>query len=165
MNFKTTLAIGAIITLPFSAFAAGENNVGCGLGTHVFEGQSGVGPQVMAATTNGTSGNQTFGITFGTLGCTSDGMVPKVKKTALFIDGNMERLARDMSRGDGESLNSLSSLIGVQEDQKAQFNALVKSNYTAIYKEDTAVSSTEVIAALRTVLASDSQLASYASSI
>ena len=54
---------------------AQQENTGCGLGTMLFDGQQGIAPQVLAVTTNGTSGNQTFGITSGTLGCTQDGVV------------------------------------------------------------------------------------------
>ncbi len=46
-----------------------DSDIGCGLGTMVFDGQQGKVYKVLGATTNGTSGNQTFGITFGTLGC------------------------------------------------------------------------------------------------
>lgn len=50
---------------------AGENNVGsCDWGTKLFEGQSGIAPQVLAVTANGTFWNQTFGISFGASGCT-----------------------------------------------------------------------------------------------
>ena len=62
MNFKKAMLIGAMAALPVVGFAAGENNVGCGLGTKLFDGDSGLAPQVLAATTNGTLGNQTFGI-------------------------------------------------------------------------------------------------------
>jgi hypothetical protein len=165
MNFKTTMIIGAMIALPMSAFAAGENNVGCGLGAQVFGGQSGVGPQVMAATTNGTSGNQTFGISFGTLGCTTNGTVPTAKKLGLFIDGNMERLARDMSRGSGESLTAMTTLMGMTAAEQTHFNVIAKSHFTQIYKTDASSTSADVVVALRSVLAADASLAAYASVI
>ncbi len=62
------LIIVALLASPLAAFAAGENNVGCGLGSAIWAGQKGIAPQILAATTNGTSANQTFGITSGTLG-------------------------------------------------------------------------------------------------
>jgi len=49
-------------TLPIASAIAAPNNVGCGLGSTIFEGESGLVKQVLAVTTNGTSGNQTFGI-------------------------------------------------------------------------------------------------------
>ena len=58
---KKLFAAALMIAAGSSAMA--QNNVGCGWGSAVFNGQRGVAPQVLAATTNGTSGNQTFGIT------------------------------------------------------------------------------------------------------
>ena len=49
-----------VVFLPVTAFAAANNVGSCGLGSKVFEGQKGVAPQVLAVTTNGTFGNQTF---------------------------------------------------------------------------------------------------------
>ena len=93
-----------ISAVPAFAFAQ-QNNIGtCGWGAKLFDGQSGIAPQVLAYTTNGTSGNQTFAITTGTSGCTQDGVVRSTWKTAMFIDGNKDRLARDMSIGNGETL-------------------------------------------------------------
>src|SRR5437762_10969266 len=112
---KKLLAVVSVAALfPVTAMAAGENNIGnCGWGSKLFDGQSGVAPQVAAVTTNGTFGNQTFGITTGTSGCTQDGTVSSNWRTSLFIDGNKENLARDMSIGNGESLDSLAHLIKI----------------------------------------------------
>ena len=96
---KSKIIVAALLTLASSAvMAAGENNVGsCGWGSKVFDGQSGVFPQVLATTTNGTFGNQTFGISTGTSGCTQDGMVKSNYKTAMFIDGNKAKLGKQKS--------------------------------------------------------------------
>lgn len=165
MNFKSTLIVGAIALLPVTAFAAGENNVGsCGLGSKVFEGQSGLAPQIMAVTTNGSFGNQTFGMSTGTLGCSSDGTVSSNWKTAMFIDGNKERLARDMSRGSGETLDSLAQLIGMKEEHKAHFFHVAQENFDRIYAADM-VSAQDIMNGLRAVLASDETLAGYSVAI
>lgn len=77
------IVVAALVTLAAASSMAAQNNVGsCGWGSKVFEGKSGIAPQVLAVTTNGTSGNQTFGITFGTSGCTQDGVVSSSWKTA-----------------------------------------------------------------------------------
>ena len=55
------LALSFILT--GSAFAGGTaDNCGCGLGTMIFDGNDGLISQIAAATTNGSFGNQTFGI-------------------------------------------------------------------------------------------------------
>ena len=61
--------------------AAGDT--GCGVGTMIFKGKSGLAPHVLAVTTNGTFGNQTFGMTSGTLGCNVD---QKIVSTAMYLN-------------------------------------------------------------------------------
>ncbi len=140
-------------------FAAQANSAGCGAGSMIFKGQSGLAPNVLAATTNGTFGNQTFGMTTGTLGCNQNDTVSAAVDT--FIDANMERVARDMSAGEGEALDTLATLMGVAEADKAAFFALSQSSFTKIYSRDD-VTSTEVIASLKAVMLTDVKLAKYA---
>jgi hypothetical protein len=161
---KKLLAVVALAAVfPVSAMAAGENNIGsCGWGSKLFDGQAGVAPQVLGATTNGTFGNQTFGITFGTSGCTQDGAVKSSWKTALFIDGNKEMLARDMSVGSGETLDSLAHLMGVEAQDRDAFNRVAKENLWKIFAAD---STSDIMANFRQVLASDAQLARYTAAL
>jgi hypothetical protein len=161
---KKLLAVVAVAAvIPVSAMAAGENNIGsCGWGSKLFDGQGGVAPQVLGATTNGTFGNQTFGITFGTSGCTQDGAVKSTWKTALFIDGNKEMLARDMSVGSGETLDSLAHLMGVEAQDRDAFNRVAKENLWKIFAAD---STNDIMANFRQVLAADAQLARYTAAL
>ncbi len=161
----TASMLAAAFVLACPSAEAQQNNIGsCGWGTKLFDGQSGIAPQVLAVTTNGTSGNQTFAITSGTSGCTQNGTVKSSWKTAMFIDNNMNRLALDISAGRGETLDSLASLVGVDEANKSRFNTVLKENFGSIFPTDT-VSSGEVYASLKTVLASDSELAVYSASL
>ncbi|RYZ63378.1 MAG: DUF3015 domain-containing protein, partial [Proteobacteria bacterium] len=50
---------------PKRSFSRKYGTAGCGLGNMILGKEN----QVFAATTNGTLGNQSFGITFGTLNC------------------------------------------------------------------------------------------------
>ena len=159
---KILIAV-VISALPAFAFAQ-QNNIGsCGWGAKLFDGQSGIAPQVLAVTTNGTSGNQTFGITTGTSGCTQDGVVRSTWKTAMFIDGNKDRLARDMSIGNGETLDSLAHLIGVSEQDRVAFGRAMQANVSVIFPSGS--STADSVVALRQVLRSDSGLSQYAASI
>src|SRR5262245_42447591 len=102
------LAGTAVLIMAFgTAHAEHKNNDGCGLGSQIFKGQSGTVQQSVAVTTNGTSSNQTFGITSGTSGCTTDGVVDPPQQAAAFTGANLDKLARDTARGEGESLKSL----------------------------------------------------------
>jgi hypothetical protein len=158
---KKLVAVAAVAALFPAVALAQQNNIGsCGWGSKVFDGQSGVAPQVLAVTTNGTSGNQTFGITSGTSGCTQDGAVRSTWKTAMFIDGNKERLARDMSTGGGEALDSLAHLLGVEEADRAAFNRLARDHMQRIFPSENA-GTEQVVSALRAALMTDAKLARY----
>lgn len=125
----------------------------------MFQGQSGIVPQVLAVTTNGTSGNQTFGITFGTSGCTQDGVVSSHWKTAMYIDGNRYALARDAAAGQGESLDALAAVMTIQDADRDYFKATVKARFATVFAND------QIAANLKSVLATDARLAGYATQI
>jgi len=156
------LALFVAVALPVAAFA--DSVGGCGWGSKLFAGQKGIAPQVLAVTTNGTSGNQTFGITSGTSGCQQDGVVSSAWKTAAYLDANMNKLALDMSRGGGESLSSLASLMEVSSEDSARFNTALQANFSNIFTS-TEVSSVTVSQNLKSVLANDTVLAKYSSKI
>lgn len=159
---RVLLATAAVVALGVTgAQGANNNNVGCGLGTMVFEGQSGVAPQVMAVTTNGTSGNQTFGITFGTLGCTKNGVVDPPQAAAAYTASNIDNLARDAARGEGETLESLAAVMGIEEQDKAAFFAVSKENFATIFASENTTAK-DVLAAWYGVMAEDEVLQRYA---
>ena len=64
---RTIFAVIAVLAISSSAWAGGYKSAGCGLGSMIIKDDGFV--QVFAATTNATSGSQTFGITSGTSNC------------------------------------------------------------------------------------------------
>jgi hypothetical protein len=122
---KKLLAI-AISLVSVNAFAAGYGSAGCGLGSIVLGDKPGF-MQVFAATTNGTSGSQTFGITSGTSNCGSAG-----KSSEQFIEANKASLGNDIARGQGETIDSLATIMNVSN--KTEFAAALKSQYSEIFK-------------------------------
>jgi len=157
---KLLTVLSLVVALPATALAVEGADGSCGVGSMIFKGQSGVAPQVLAITTNGTFGNQTFGVTTGTLGCSPNATVKSNMKSAMFIDSNKDQLARDMSVGSGETLASLSHLLGVEANDQAAFNRLAKDNVARIFAND-GVATEQVIASLREVLAADATLSHY----
>ena len=101
---------------------------GCGLGSLLFGSKPGI-IQIFAATTNGTSGNQTFAITTGTSNCedTAGGSA----SAKVFIQANREALAKDISRGQGETLKNLSTLAGCADSNAV--GATLQKNYSSIF--------------------------------
>lgn len=127
------LLIGSLaaLALTSSAYAAANTNTGCGLGSIVIKDQSTVVMQVLAATTNGTSGNQTFGISSGTLNCDAPSRVASNDKLNRFVAENMDELALDISAGQGETLSTVAKLMNVEDT--ASFSAKLQKNFNNIY--------------------------------
>ncbi len=159
---KIILTAVAVAALPVASVLAAPNNVGCGVGSMVWDGQSGIAPQILAVTTNGTMANQLFGISSGTLGCSKDGVVslPVPHRIAQFTGDNLEKLARDMAVGDGESLNSLASLWEVETQDKPAFFKATQTHFAQIFPNDN-VTAKDVLLSLNNVLAADPALKRY----
>src|SRR5881296_3431817 len=109
--------VAVFVGIPAVAFSAPypDTGPGCGLGKLAwsdFKHQKNIGPQVLMATTNGTFGSQTFGISTGTSGCTNDGKVWAEYKVTMFAEINFENLSQEMAQGRGEHLASLAALMG-----------------------------------------------------
>ena len=85
----------------------------------------------MMATTNGTFGSQTFGISSGTSGCTNDGVIMKNKHLNM-ASRTFDSLAQEMAQGRGEHLAFLAALLGVPEEAQPEFFALVQKKYTIL---------------------------------
>ncbi len=126
---SSLIAAATLISATPAAHAEhGYGAAGCGLGSMVFGSKPGL-VQVLAATTNGTLGSQTFGITTGTSNCKAAD--PGMVGAQAFIQTNREAFAKDVSRGRGETINSLSKLAGC-EDSKAVGSVLQKE-YKSIF--------------------------------
>lgn len=119
-----------------SAFAAeGYGSAGCGLGSMVLGSEPGF-VQVFAATTNGTSGNQTFGITSGTSNCDKHAQFSSNERLNQFVRENMDNLAKDVAMGHGESLDSLAELMGVSADKRPGVYAKLQTNFSNIFSSE-----------------------------
>ncbi|MBP7710717.1 MAG: DUF3015 family protein [Rickettsiales bacterium] len=157
-----TSAVIAATALTISASAHAGNSAGCGLGSMLFNGHKGLGSNLLAATTNGTSGNQTFGMSTGTLGCDSQDVVKsKAGSLFAFTDANLNELAADSSRGNGEYLESVASIMEVKESDKAHFFKTVQGNFSSIFSSAN-TNTKDVVASLNAVMKNDKILKSYA---
>jgi Protein of unknown function (DUF3015) len=119
------IILALALTISSVALAAKPyGTAGCGWGSQM-NGKD--GNQVLAATTNGTSGTQTFGISSGTSNCvTASDQTAMIKN---FIEANYESLVTDMAKGQGDSLKTLSSFYGCNNDA---FATEMKKNYESI---------------------------------
>ena len=137
-----------------TAMAAGtiRDNCGCGLGTMALGDQEPtVISQVAATFLNGLCGNQTFGITSGTLECEPHAGFASNKRMQEYVADNMDRLALDMAAGQGASLEALADLMEVPSTERANVFASLQSRFGDVFTSSE-VTSTEVVSNIEKVL-------------
>ncbi|TGL64132.1 DUF3015 family protein [Leptospira sarikeiensis] len=111
----------------------GYNVAGCGLGAVVIPANKKV-DQIVAATVNGWSSNQSFGISTGTLNCKTDGFAQKQMEQQIFVHMNYESLEQEFAKGSGEKMVAFASLMGCSDLEtfgkvgKQKFSDLFDSN-------------------------------------
>ena len=128
---KTLLTIGFIGLLSANVYAI--DSTGCGLGSTIWKGQKGTVPQILAVTTNGTSANQTFGITSGTLGCDPNGKITGgTGKVLVFLENNVDQFAFDVAKGNGETINTIASIAGKDSATTAK---ILKDNFDLLFAD------------------------------
>jgi hypothetical protein len=150
------------VKLPGTSGPMAKSGPGCGLGYMLFQGQRGLVPQILAATTNGTFANQTFGMTTGTSGCSQDGIVSREHETAVYAQATIENLSQEMAQGQGEHLASLATLMGVPAELHGAFFQLTQQHYASLFPTENN-DAAQMLTALKTVLAADPVLASVVS--
>jgi hypothetical protein len=125
---------------------------GCGLGSMIFGPGDGF-VQVFAATTNDSFYSQLYGISSGTSNCRASDSGDDSAR--VFVEGNREALAKDISRGSGETVDNLAAIAGCA-DSKA-VGATLKRNFKVIFPS-ASVSSEDVTDHILSTLKSDSSL-------
>lgn len=138
------LALVCFIAIPAIGFSANQQNTGCGLGSVIMQGNDGLLFQILAVTTNGTCGNQTFGISSGTLNCKTPSKFASRETINTYISDNMDNLATDIAKGNGEYLNTLAVLMEVPEGSRVSFYGKLQGNFKTIYPS-TSVTSADVL--------------------
>ncbi|MDM8551891.1 DUF3015 family protein, partial [Desulfobacterales bacterium HSG2] len=99
----------------------------------------------------GTFGNQSFGITSGTLGCDSPQGFTRNETLNKFVAENMDNLASDIASGKGESLDTLAELIELPAEKRPAFFAALQGDFDKIYPS-AQVTHTEVIEKIASII-------------
>ena len=128
-NMFFILTVAAFCFLGSQAHAIGS--AGCGLGSVVFKGNE-WWKQLLAVTTNNSTGSQTFGITTGTSNC-APGLFGEVQKQEDFMVANLTTLQREAAQGSGETLNSLASVLGCENSSFENFGVYTQEKYNDIF--------------------------------
>jgi hypothetical protein len=125
------LVLGTAGAISTAAARDGYGMAGCGLGSLLFGNEPGL-VQVLAATTNGTFGTQTFGITTGTSNCSDTKASASAAKA--FIQANRETVSKEIARGSGETISSITTLAGCNDP--AAVGSTLQSSFQQIFPSE-----------------------------
>lgn len=128
-QFVRIAAVAAGVLFAQGALA---QDAGCGLGSMIINENSKI-MQILAATTNGSFGSQTFGISTGTSNCKAQNLVMQEKAVQYFAEVNKDDLSREMAKGEGEKLSTLAALYGCESQaSRAEFSKAAQAAYGRI---------------------------------
>lgn len=111
-----------------SSLFAADTSSGCGMGYEVAPKQSLVSSSTRALV-NGTFSNS-IAMTLGTSGCAKHSIVKNDAKGIHFAEANMNQLALEMSRGNGEFVAGFASVYGCNNAEA--FGSMVQANYETV---------------------------------
>jgi len=140
-----------------NAGAAGGDG-GCGWGNALFNGSSGTPSHVLAGTTNAILGNNTFGMTSGTNGCSTKGTLTYGGKSV--VSSIMDEFSEDVARGEGDALNTVAVVYGVEPQDRHVFAQVMHENFAVIFPNEN-VTADEMMASMEAVMKSDARLSKY----
>ena len=156
------ILLGTLFTaISINAMAQAPGGPDCGWGNMLFEGQRGTPAHFLASTTNGTSGNATFGMTSGTNGCATNASLTYGGKSWFAMNGMMNELSEDMAKGQGEALTTYAVVLGVAPEDRAHFAAVTHEHFQQIFSKAD-VTAEDVHTNTLAVLKADPRLAKYA---
>lgn len=155
---KKLVAGAVLLVASSSVFAEAPGGPNCGWGNMLFKGQSGFVAHFLASTTNGTSGNATFGMTTGTNGCSVDGKLTYGGKA--MVGAMFDEFSADVAVGEGDALNAVAAAYGVSKEDRAAFATLAHQNFAALYTSEN-VTAEEVATNLESLMKADATLSKY----
>jgi hypothetical protein len=122
------LIIGLFALVAASSVFAADSSSGCGMGYEVAPNQSLVSSSTRSLV-NGTFSNS-IAMTLGTSGCAKHSIVKNDAKGIHFAEANMNQLAVEMARGNGEFVASFAGVFGCQNSEA--FGSMVQNKYESV---------------------------------
>jgi hypothetical protein len=158
------LRFALFLTLFATSFAMVFSSVswaadsGCGLGSVIIQKNS-KGLQLLSMTTNSFLFTQPLGITSGTSGCSSSGIVQNDRQIEYFVEVNHDDLSREMAQGSGEKLKTLAALHGcMSSESQSTFGAFTQKSYSKIVTSASTPAS-EIVQNLRAEMTANGEIA------
>jgi len=159
---KRVIGSAILMVASSAAMAVAPGGPDCGWGNMLFEGGAGMPHHFVASTTNGTSGNATFGMTSGTNGCSVKGTLTYGgNKSALNLTSIMDEFSEDVARGHGEALDAVAVMMGVEKTDRALFSEVMHENFALIFPSEN-VTAQEAMLSVNELMKTNGQLAKYA---
>ena len=156
---KRTIAGLVMLTASAGAMAEAAGGAGgCGWGNALFKGSSGTATHVLAGITNAFLGNNTFGMTSGTNGCSTKGTLSYGGEA--MVSAIMNEFSEDVARGQGDALNTVAVIYGVDTADRATFASVMHENFAVIFPSED-VTAAEVMASMEIIMKADPVLAKY----
>ncbi len=159
---KRKILCATLLSCSASAFAVSPGGDNCGWGNMLFEGQAGIVSHFLALTTNGTSGNATFGMTTGTNGCSTDGNLTYGGKEMVNLSAILDEFSEDAARGQGEAMNAVAVSLGIEPADRTAFSSMVHDNFSDVFPHEN-VTAAEVLQQLIDLMKQNEQLEKYIS--
>ena len=157
---KRSIAAAALLSVGSLAQAEAPGGPGCGWGNMLFAGQAGIVPHFLAATTNGSSGNGSFGMTLETNGCSTQGVLSYGGDAMVWFDQVIEEYSTDVARGEGDALEAVAVMIGVAPEHRDHFGSVMHENFAALFP-NVDVTPDEVLNVMASVMRDDATLSAY----
>ncbi|HAS17245.1 MAG TPA: hypothetical protein DCR39_04985 [Nitrospiraceae bacterium] len=129
------VALSLMVVSSSHAIERKYGTAGCGLGSMLLGDEPGM-VQILAVTLNGIAGNQTFGITSGTLNCEKQANFSSNEILNRFVTLNMDNLAKDIASGRGESLETLAELMNIPAENRTNVYSKLQANFSDIFTSE-----------------------------
>ncbi len=110
-----------------------REDCGCGLGGYAIGEKTGLVWKLVGTFLNGISFNQTFAMSSGTLDCGEPQSLAKNEQFKTFVADNMDSLAVDIAKGQGESLDALAEIAEVPAAERPELYSRLQQNFDQIY--------------------------------
>lgn len=157
---KRLIAAAFLLGATTVSHAEAPGGPDCGWGNLLFEGQQGLGPHLLAGTTNGSSGNASFGMTLNTNGCSTSGALSYSGDALVWFDDVMEEYSTDVARGDGDALEAVAVMIGVAPEDREHFGQVMHEHFATLFPS-VDVTPAQVLESMTVVMRDDETLSAY----
>ncbi len=143
-----------------SVFAVGPGGSDCGWGNMLFEGKSGLPSHSLASTFNDSTGNNTLGMTSGTNGCSTNGVLTYGGDGLVAFSFILDEFTEDVAKGKGEALSTVAVMFRVEKQDRPVFAEVTHANFNTLFPNEQ-VTAEEVLKSLVLVMKNDPRLAKY----